>query len=97
MEKLVCNADVNEINESIIDELQTVESLLKLTVESCLNKECNSEYYANDSTAQISAERNKYISTLLLALERLKHVQALNCEIEDLIIKSSMENLKKHK
>ena len=94
MKNLVSNEEVNDLNEIIIDELLTVESLLRATVESCLNKECNSEYYAkNDFTSKISAERNRYINMLSLAIERLNRVQELTGEIEDLIIKASMAKL----
>ena len=98
MENLVCNREVNELNENIIDELITVESLLRSTMESCLNKECNSEYYAtNDFTSKISAERNRYINMLTLAIERLKRVQELNSNIENLIIKASTAQIKAKK
>lgn len=96
MEKMVCNKDVCNLNEGIIEELTKVENLLWATIESCLNKECNSEYYAeNEGANNISAERNKYITILTIALEHLTHIKNLNGTLEDMIIKASLEKLKR--
>ncbi len=90
MKKILNSSDVNCINENMINELYTLESLVKTTVENCLNKECNSEYYREqDRKKKISEERNDYINILTIALSKIKHIQMLNTEIENLIIKSS--------
>ncbi len=80
---------LNCINENIVDELLTVESLIKTTVNNCRTKDCSAICYAGENlTKQLSEERNDYINVLSLALEKIKHVQMLNDEIEDLILKS---------
>lgn len=90
MKKILNSSDVNCINENMINELYTLESLVKTTVENCLNKECSSEYYREDERKKkISEERNNYINILTVALSKIKHIQMLNTEIENLIIKSS--------
>ncbi len=82
---------MNCITENMITELLTVESLIKTTVNNCLNKECTAQYYAGkDLCRQLSEERNDYINLLTLALEKIKHLQMLNDEIEDLILASTM-------
>lgn len=80
---------LNCINENIIDELLAVESLIKTTVNNCMNRECNTWNSTEESMKKLlSEERNDYINILTLALEKIKHVQLLNDEIEDLILKS---------
>ncbi len=80
---------LNCINENIIEELLAVESLIKTTVNNCMNRECNTWNSTEESMKKLlSEERNDYINILTLALEKIKHVQLLNDEIEDLILKS---------
>ena len=89
MSKELNSQKLNCINENIIDELLAVESLIKTTVNNCMNRECNTWNSTEESmTKLMSEERNDYINILTLALEKIKHVQLLNDEIEDLILKS---------
>ncbi len=90
MKKILNSSEVNCINEDMINELYTLESLVKTTVENCLNKECSSEYYPEEERKRrISEERNDYINILTIALSKIKHIQMLNTEIENLVIKSN--------
>lgn len=94
-QQLFCD-EVNCINETMINELFSVESLVQTTLESCLRKECDSQYYEGSNiSSKISAERNNYINMLEIALEKIKHIQQLNNNIEDMIIKSTNNCLKK--
>lgn len=64
--------------------ISTLESILKTTVNSCMNKEINSEYYnleENDSQ-MLSEERNNYINLLEIALEKLISLKSVNLIIE---------------
>ncbi len=89
METKYNNQTLNGINEDIFDELLTIESLIKTTVNNCLNKEHSALYYTGENiTKQLSEERNDYINVLTIALERVKHVQMLNDEIEEIILES---------
>ena len=92
-QQLHCN-EVNLINEIIINELCSVESLVETTLESCLRKECDAQYYqGEDTTSKISAERNTYINMLEIALEKIKNIQKLNGQIESMIITSTVKSL----
>ncbi len=89
MRKMLNNNELNSINENIIDELLTVESLIKTTIDNCVSKECSSQYYRCENISrQLSKERNDYINVLTAALEKIKHIQMLNDEIEILITKT---------
>lgn len=91
MKKSICTQAVNDLNESIIEELLTVESLVQATMEACLTKECSSQYYSGkDVTSKLSEERNSYINMLSVALEKIKNIRLLNSAIEDLIIEESV-------
>ena len=94
MKKVMCSQTVNDLNELIIDELTTVESLVKATMNSCLSRECSSQYYnQKELSSKLSEERNSYISMLGVALEKIKHIQSLNTAIENLIIEESLSKL----
>ncbi len=82
---------LNGINENIFDNLLTIESLVKTTVNNCVTRECSALYYAGgDITKQLSAERNDYINVLTLVLEKIKHIQMLNDEIEEIILEATV-------
>ncbi len=96
-QQLHCN-EVNSINEIIIGELYSVESLVETTLESCLRKECDAQYYeGEDISSKISEERNTYINMLEIALEKIKNIQKLNGEIETMIIASTVKSLQQSK
>ena len=63
--------------ESIFEELYLLESIIKLTQESCLNKEISSKYYnlPMDLQKELSEERNNYINMLNIALDKLDNVK----------------------
>ena len=95
MKKFMCSQVVNDLNESIIEELLTVESLVQATMNSCLSRECGAQYYnSSELTSKLSEERNSYINMLSVALEKIKHIQSLNSAIENLIIEESVSKLK---
>ena len=98
MKKIMCSEVVNDLNESIIDELLTVESLVLAIMDSCLSKECGAQYYSgNDISSRLSEERNYYINMLGVALEKIKRIQSLNGAIENLIIEESLNIIKNKK
>lgn len=97
MNKNILYEEVSRLNEKIFDELAKVENILYTTMKSCINKECNSEYYVNCNSSNISEERNSYITMLSIALEHLKLGQNFNNQIENFIIQTSMEKIKTQK
>lgn len=59
--------------ENSLDLLNSLEGILKITYNSCMNKEFNSIYYdiPFDKRINISEERNIYINMISIALEKL--------------------------
>lgn len=71
--------------ERSFDELFTLESIIKLTQEACLDREEDSIHY--DLTPKekfsLSKERNHYINMLTIALEKVEHIKNYNLLIEE--------------
>ena len=80
---------IQDLN-TVFDELSFLESLIVSTKETCIIKEFNSIYY--DLTLynklELSTERNRYISLLTLAEEKINHIKKLHNKIEILAIDS---------
>lgn len=70
--------------EDTIDELQALESIIKLTQESCLAREEDSLYYNlnQDERIILSEERNHYINLLKIALDKVNKLKQINSYIE---------------
>ena len=75
----------------IFTELNVLESILKLTIDSCFEKENNSIYYnlCNDKIIKLSNERNHYINLLSIAIEKLKIITDINETLEQEFISYS--------
>ena len=71
--------------ERSFDELFTLESIIKLTQEACLDKEEDSIHYnlAKDNKVALSEERNHYINMLTIALEKVENIKNYNLRIEE--------------
>lgn len=71
--------------QQAFDELYIVDSIVKMTKNSCLEHEFNGQYYgANcESSKKLSAERNNYINMLTLLSERISNIIHLNGLIEN--------------
>lgn len=69
----------------IQDYLCFLESLIKLTKSSCLEKEMNSSYYdlSKNNKLQLSEERNNYINVLSITLEKLEELKKICFELEE--------------
>ncbi len=65
--------------ENSFNELFTLESIIKLTKESCLDKEFTSIYYelSGEHKNILSAERNNYINMLTLALDKISNLKQI--------------------
>lgn len=72
--------------EIIFEKIYTLESVIKLTLNSCKEKEIKAEYYnlAFENTINLSEERSNYINMLALALEKLEQIKGIcsNFEID---------------
>lgn len=70
--------------ERSFDELFTLESIIKLTQEACLDKEEDSIHYnlIKDEKISLSKERNHYINMLTIALEKVENIKNYNLLIE---------------
>ena len=70
--------------EKILDELYNTDTLVNVTITSCLEKETNCEYYGipEKFRAMISNERNQYISLLTLISDKIKYINKLNAAFE---------------
>ena len=98
MKKVMSSQIVNELNESILEELLTVESLVQAIMNSCLSKECSAQYYiGTEISSRLSEERNCYINMLGVALEKIKSIRKLNEKIENLIIEESVSFISSRK
>lgn len=73
---------------SVFENIYVTESIIKLTLESCLEKELRSNHYnlSPDKSINLSEERNHYINLLNIALDKLSIIKELNNRLEDLLI-----------
>ena len=71
--------------ENMFESLSILETILTLTLESCLTKELNSEYYdlSSEKLFNLSQERNNYINMIKIALTNLNHIKKLNIILEN--------------
>ena len=71
--------------EDLIELILIIENLIKITKELCLNKEMLSIYYDLDKekSNRISEERNSYINTLNIAIEKIAQVKIINEKLEE--------------
>ena len=79
--------------EVIFDKISTLESLIKLTLNECKDKEIRANYYdiPFDNIINLSEERNNYINMLTVALEKIEQIKIIssNLEINSLDYKST--------
>ena len=88
------NLRLNDIEFSInktFDLLFSLESVIKLTHEVCLQKEINSKYYnlLTKEKCLLSEERNHYINLLSIALDKVSCLKEINSKLEREFIYSS--------
>ncbi len=74
-----------DYENSLFDELSTLESVLKLTKDSCFEQEVSSNYYNLDKLEQfkLSEERNHYLNLLTIALEKVAILKDINKNLEE--------------
>lgn len=70
--------------EKSFDELFTLESILKLTKEACLEREVTGVYYnmEKEGRANLSEERNHYNNLLSIALDKIANLKEINLKAE---------------
>ena len=73
--------NVRKFFENTFDELHSLESIIKLTHEACLEKELDAVYYT--SNKGLSEERNHYINMLSIALDKITQLKEINILIEE--------------
>lgn len=73
--------------QNTFDELYLLESVIKLTKESCLEREVNAQYYnlTQEKKKSLSEERNNYINMLSIALDRVKNLKEIHSLLEEKI------------
>ena len=64
----------------VFDVLFSLETIIKLTRQYCLDREVASKV---NNTLALSEERNQYICMLSIALEKLEELKKFNLELED--------------
>lgn len=71
--------------ENSINELFTLESVIKLTKDACLEREFDSIYYgvSDDKKSKLSEERNHYINMLTIALDKLSNLKEIILIVEN--------------
>lgn len=70
--------------ESSFDELFSLESIIKLTQQACLEREENLVHFGlpKKDMLILSEERNHYINLLTIALQKVDSIKSLNLIIE---------------
>ena len=78
MEKIITSI------EKSIDDLFTLESVIKATKDTCLERELAGTYYNLEEQAKtsLSEERNHYINLLVLALDIISNIRKTNLTAE---------------
>ena len=78
------NKDLLLCFEESFDELFSLETIIKLTQESCFIREEDSVYYnlPQDEKIILSEERNHYINMLTLALDKVHRLKKVSTKIE---------------
>lgn len=71
--------------EDSINQLFCLESIIKMTKDSCQEKEFSAKYYnlSPKDKYTLSEERNQYINMLNIALDKVNNVIELNTAIEN--------------
>ena len=71
--------------ESIFEKIFMLESVIKLTLNSCKEKEFKAEYYNIEfnNIINLSEERNNYINMLTIALEKLEQIKTISSSFEN--------------
>ena len=79
------SASIDDSLELSFKELFFLESLIKLTKESCLEMEMRANYYNLQQREQykLSEERNHYINLLTIAQEKVSNLKNLSQRIEE--------------
>lgn len=79
MKKEFSNALLADI-DFVFEELDSVQTIIKITKEVCFEKENNSKYYnlPISESSKLSNERNNYINLLSLALEKIDNLMIRN-------------------
>lgn len=85
MKENLCSNFLFEYENSLFEELSVLESVLKLTKNSCFEQEANSNYYSlvNSEKIKLSEERNHYLNLLAIALEKVQLLKLINKNIEN--------------
>lgn len=84
MVKNMSNCTLLSYENSLFDELSTLESVIKLTKDSCFEQEVNSNYYnlAKAEQLKLSEERNHYLNLLTIALDKVSLLKKINKDLE---------------
>ncbi len=66
-------------------ELYILDTLVKMTKESCEDREYNGQYYGipPEKIKKLSVERNNYINMLTLLSEKITSIMNINLQIEE--------------
>ena len=69
---------------SLFNEQSALESVLKLTKDSCFEQEICANYYNLDKLMQLrlSEERNHYLNLLTIALDKVSLLKKINNDLE---------------
>ena len=85
MDKSIANCTLLSYENSLFNELSSLESILKLTKNSCYEQEVNSCYYdlENINRLKLSEERNHYLNLLTIALDKVLLLKKINENLEN--------------
>ena len=85
--------DIKDKNDIFWQNFYVIESLVSILKDGCNNLEFNSVYYndCKDYKFRLSKERNNYINTLSVVLEKLEHIKDYqeNCEETEFVFRGS--------
>ena len=79
-----CVKDDSCCFEKFFEELYTLESIIKLTKESCSERELSASYYniSDKEKIVLSRERNNYINMLTIAQDKIYNLSLIGDSIE---------------
>ena len=80
----ICSQEILSCFENTFEVLFSLETIIKVTQNNCLDKEVCAKYYNLPAKEQciLSEERNQYINMLTLAMDKVSRLKEINLVIE---------------
>ena len=82
--EIKCTNEVQSELNVVLSELYTLESIIELIKDTCLEKELSLKYYGlkNCELLKLSTERSHYINLLSICLDKINNLKKVNENLE---------------